>query len=99
MALTKTDFAERLHEELGLNKREAKEMVELFFEEIKGSLAQGEQVKLSGFGKFELRDKNSRPGRNPKTGEEIPITARRVVTFRSGQKLKARVETYAGTKQ
>jgi integration host factor subunit alpha len=99
MALTKADFAERLYEELGLNKREAKEMVELFFEEIKGSLSQGEQVKLSGFGKFELRDKNSRPGRNPKTGEEIPITARRVVTFRSGQKLKARVETYAGTKQ
>jgi integration host factor subunit alpha len=99
MALTKADFAERLYEELGLNKREAKEMVELFFEEIKASLSQGEQVKLSGFGKFELRDKNSRPGRNPKTGEEIPITARRVVTFRSGQKLKARVETYAGTKQ
>lgn len=99
MALTKADFAESLYEELGLNKREAKEMVELFFDEIKGSLSKGEQVKLSGFGKFELRDKNSRPGRNPKTGEEIPITARRVVTFRSGQKLKARVETYAGTKQ
>jgi integration host factor subunit alpha len=97
MALTKADFAEKLYEELGLNKREAKEIVELFFEEIKDSLAKGEQVKLSGFGKFELRDKNSRPGRNPKTGEEIPITARRVVTFRSGQKLKARVETYAGT--
>ena len=71
-------------------------MVELFFEEIKGSLENGEQVKISGFGKFELRDKSSRPGRNPKTGEEIPITARRVVTFRSGQKLKARVEQYAG---
>ncbi len=99
MALTKADFAESLYEELGLNKREAKEIVELFFDEIKGSLTKGEQVKLSGFGKFELRDKNSRPGRNPKTGEEIPITARRVVTFRSGQKLKARVETYAGTKQ
>ncbi|MGR9051750.1 MAG: integration host factor subunit alpha [Gammaproteobacteria bacterium] len=97
MALTKADFAERLFEEIGLNKREAKEMVELFFEEIKGSLENGEQVKLSGFGKFELRDKSSRPGRNPKTGEEIPITARRVVTFRSGQKLKARVEAYAGT--
>jgi integration host factor subunit alpha len=96
MALTKADFAEKLFEELGLNKREAKDMVELFFEEIKGSLEHGEQVKLSGFGKFELRDKNSRPGRNPKTGEEIPITARRVVTFRSGQKLKARVEAYAG---
>jgi integration host factor subunit alpha len=96
MALTKADFAERLFEELGLNKREAKEIVELFFEEIKSSLERGQQVKISGFGKFELRDKNSRPGRNPKTGEEIPITARRVVTFRSGQKLKARVEIYAG---
>ncbi len=96
MALTKADFAERLFDELGLNKREAKDMVELFFEEIKASLEQGEQVKISGFGKFELRDKRSRPGRNPKTGEEIPITARRVVTFRSGQKLKARVEAYAG---
>ena len=96
MALTKADFAERLFDELGLNKREAKEVVELFFEDIKGSLENGEQVKISGFGKFELRDKSSRPGRNPKTGEEIPITARRVVTFRSGQKLKARVESYAG---
>jgi integration host factor subunit alpha len=96
MALTKADFAERLFEELGLNKREAKEMVEYFFEEIKSSLEHGEQVKISGFGKFELRDKSSRPGRNPKTGKEIPITARRVVTFRSGQKLKARVEAYAG---
>jgi integration host factor subunit alpha len=96
MALTKADFAEKLFEELGLNKREAKDIVELFFEEIKGSLEHGEQVKISGFGKFELRDKSSRPGRNPKTGEEIPITARRVVTFRSGQKLKARVEAYAG---
>jgi integration host factor subunit alpha len=99
MALTKADFAEGLFDELGLNKREAKDIVELFFEEIKSSLEQGQQVKISGFGKFELRDKNSRPGRNPKTGEEIPITARRVVTFRSGQKLKARVETYAGTEQ
>ncbi len=97
MALTKADIAERLFEELGLNKREAKEIVELFFDEIKKSLENGEQVKISGFGKFELRDKNGRPGRNPKTGEEIPITPRRVVTFRTGQKLKARVESYAGT--
>ena len=96
--MTKADFAEKLFDEIGLNKREAKEMVELFFEEIKTSLEQGEQVKISGFGKFELRDKNSRPGRNPKTGEEIPISARRVVTFRTGQKLKTRVEAYAGTK-
>jgi integration host factor subunit alpha len=97
VALTKADIAERLFEELGLNKREAKEIVELFFDEIKKSLENGEQVKISGFGKFELRDKNGRPGRNPKTGEEIPITPRRVVTFRTGQKLKARVESYAGT--
>jgi len=97
VALTKADIAEKLFEDLGLNKREAKEIVELFFEEIKHSLESGEQVKISGFGKFELRDKNGRPGRNPKTGEEIPITPRRVVTFRTGQKLKARVEAYAGT--
>jgi integration host factor subunit alpha len=97
MALTKADMAERLFEELGLNKREAKELVELFFEEVRAALENGRQVKLSGFGNFDLREKNERPGRNPKTGEEIPITARRVVTFRSGQKLKARVEAYAGS--
>jgi len=91
MALTKADFAESLFDELGIDRRKAKDMVELFFEEIKSSLEQGETVKISGFGKFELRDKVSRPGRNPKTGEEIPITARRVVTFRAGQKLKSRV--------
>ena len=96
MALTKADIAERLFEELGLNKREAKELVESFFEEIRRALEQGTPVKLSGFGNFDLRDKNERPGRNPKTGEEIPICARRVVTFRPGQKLKARVEAYAG---
>lgn len=98
MALTKADMAERLFEELGLNKREAKEMVEMFFEEIRLSLEDNVPVKLSGFGNFDLRDKNERPGRNPKTGEEIPISARRVVTFRPGQKLKQRVEAYAGTK-
>jgi integration host factor subunit alpha len=97
MALTKAQMAEALFEEIGLNKREAKEMVELFFEEIRTALEQGQQVKLSGFGNFDLRDKTQRPGRNPKTGEEIPITARRVVTFRPGQKLKARVEAYAGS--
>lgn len=97
MALTKAEMAERLFDELGLNKREAKELVEGFFEEIRAALERGEQVKLSGFGNFDLRDKNRRPGRNPKTGEEIPITARRVVTFRPGQKLKARVESYLGS--
>lgn len=99
MALTKAEMAEHLFEELGLNKREAKDMVEMFFEEIRMSLENGRQVKLSGFGNFDLREKKQRPGRNPKTGEEIPISARRVVTFRPGQKLKARVEAYAGSEQ
>ena len=99
MALTKADMAEYLFEQLGLNKREAKDMVEMFFEEIRVALESGKQVKLSGFGNFDLRDKNQRPGRNPKTGEEIPITARRVVTFRPGQKLKSRVEAYVGNEQ
>lgn len=99
MALTKADMAEKLFEELGLNKREAKELVEAFFEEVRDALEEGNQVKLSGFGNFDLRDKKERPGRNPKTGEEIPISARRVVTFRPGQKLKARVEAYAGAEQ
>ena len=99
MALTKAEMAEKLYEELGLNKREAKEIVETFFTEISEALETGRQVKLSGFGNFDLRNKNERPGRNPKTGEEIPITARRVVTFRPGQKLKARVEAYAGSSE
>ena len=71
----------------------------MFFEEVRSALEAGENVKLSGFGNFELRDKSERPGRNPKTGEEIPITARRVVTFRPGQKLKARVDSYARSEQ
>ncbi|MEY1661726.1 integration host factor subunit alpha [Isoalcanivorax beigongshangi] len=96
-ALTKADLSETLHEVLGLSKREAKEMVEAFFEEIRSALEKNVQVKLSGFGNFDLRDKNERPGRNPKTGEEIPISARRVVTFRPGQKLKQRVDDYVGT--
>lgn len=97
MALTKADMAERLFEEHGLSKREAKELVETFFEEIRVALETGSNVKLSGFGNFDLRDKSERPGRNPKTGQEIPISARRVVTFRPGQKLKARVERYEGS--
>ena len=96
MTLTKVDMTESLIKELGFDKREAHDMVDLFFQEMKASLAVGEQVKLSGFGNFELRDKNERPGRNPKTGESIPVSARRVVTFNSGNKLKARLETYAG---
>ena len=92
--LTKADMVEHLFEELGLNKREAKDLVEMFFEEVRDALETGKNVKLSGFGNFMLRDKTQRPGRNPKTGEEIPVTARRVVTFRPGQKLKHRVEEY-----
>ena len=99
MALTKAELAERLFEHVGLNKREAKEFVDSFFDVMRDALARGEQVKLSGFGNFDLRQKNQRPGRNPKTGEEIPISARRVVTFRPGQKLKVRVEAHAGSGQ
>jgi integration host factor subunit alpha len=94
VALTKAEIADALFEQLGLNKREAREFVDLFFEEIRLTLERGEQVKLSGFGNFELRKKNQRPGRNPKTGEEIPISARRVVSFRPGQKLRARVDSH-----
>ena len=96
MTLTKAEMVEHLFDELGLNKREAKELVEMFFEEIRVALETGEHVKLSGFGNFMLRDKKQRPGRNPKTGKPIPVSARRVVTFRPGQKLKQRVESYAG---
>ena len=95
MALTKAELAENLFKVLGINKREAKDLVEIFFEEIRTLLEQGHQIRLSGFGNFNLRDKRERPGRNPKTGKDVPITARRVVTFRAGQKLKARVEKYA----
>jgi integration host factor subunit alpha len=94
MSLTKAEIADRLFNEVGLNKREAKEFVDAYFEIIREALESGENVKLSGFGNFQLREKNQRPGRNPKTGEEIPISARRVVTFRPGQKLRARVEAY-----
>ncbi|HEB63406.1 MAG TPA: integration host factor subunit alpha [Gammaproteobacteria bacterium] len=96
MTLTKADMADRLFDDVGLNKRESKELVEAFFGEVRTALGRGEIVKLSGFGNFNLRDKKQRPGRNPKTGEEIPISARRVVTFHAGQKLKARVERYTG---
>jgi integration host factor subunit alpha len=97
MSLTRVNMAESLFNELGLSRTEARELVESFFEEQAASLAVGEQVKLSGFGNFDLRDKKERPGRNPKTGEEVTISARRVVTFRPGQKLRARMEAYAGT--
>jgi integration host factor subunit alpha len=97
MTLTKADLADLLFEQVGLNKREAKDMVEAFFEEVRTALETGDSVKLSGFGNFELRKKSERPGRNPKTGEEIPITARRVVTFHASQKLKSKVEEHYAT--
>ena len=92
MTFTKAELADLLFEKVVLNKREAKDMIEAFFEEIRDALVRGEGVKLSGFGNFQLRDKPQRPGRNPKSGEEIPITARRVVTFHPSQKLKEDVE-------
>lgn len=92
MALTKAELTDLLFENIGLNKREAKEIVECFYEEMRVALQNGDGVKLSGFGNFQLRTKPQRPGRNPKTGEEIPISARRVVTFHASQKLKSMVE-------
>ena len=96
--LTKADLANHLDTEIGLTNREAKEIVELFYQNISDFLINGQQVKLSGFGNFTLHDKKERPGRNPRTGEEIPVSARRVVTFHCGQKLKARVEKHVGSK-
>jgi integration host factor subunit alpha len=92
LTLTKAEMSELLFERVGLNKREAKDMVETFFDEIIDALVQGKSVKLSGFGNFQLRDKPQRPGRNPKTGEAIPISARRVVTFHASQKLKEQID-------
>ena len=88
MTVTKMELANLLFDELGLNKREAKELVELFFEEIRNALENGDNVKFSGFGSFSVRDKPQRPGRNPKTGEEIPVSARRVVTYKASQRIK-----------
>ena len=94
--ITKADIAELLHTQLGLNKNESKYLIEDFFNEIKKSLESNEEVKLSGFGNFELIDKKPRPGRNPKTGEEVTISARRVVTFRAGNKLRKKIATQNG---
>ena len=98
-ALTKAQLAELLFEQIGLNKRESKDMIDAFFDLIAGSLVEGKDVKISGFGNFQIRTKAPRPGRNPRTGEAIPIQARRVVTFHASQKLKAMVEAanHAGT--
>ena len=96
MTITKNTLVEMLHNEVGLNKREAKEFIEMFFESLKKNLEEGKDVKISGFGNFILREKNARPGRNPKTGEEVLIKERRVVTFKSGLKLKNKLEGYEG---
>lgn len=93
MTLTKANLAETLSEKAGLNQRESKEMVEAFFKEISDCLEREEEVKLAGFGVFNMRNKPERPGRNPKTGEEIPITARRVVTFHASGCLKDAVDS------
>ncbi|MCK4608002.1 MAG: integration host factor subunit alpha [Gammaproteobacteria bacterium] len=95
--LTKIELAQNLFDTLGLSKRESRDIIDSIFEEMRLALEQGEQVKISGFGNFNLRDKKERPGRNPKTGEEISITPRRVVTFHAGHKLKVKVEQYVGT--
>ena len=96
MVLTRAAMVESLINELGLSKIDGRELVDLFIEELMASLAVGEQVKLPGFGNFELRDKKERPGRNPKTLESVPVSARRVVTFKAGPTLKTRLKGYAG---
>ena len=93
--LTKAQLAEKLFDNIGLNKREAKDMVDAFFDQIVQELVQGRDVKISGFGNFQLRSKSPRPGRNPRTGEAIPIKARRVVTFHASSKLKEQIQAAA----
>jgi integration host factor subunit alpha len=91
-ALTKAQLAELLFEQIGLNKRESKDMIDAFFDLISTSLVDGNDVKVTGFGNFQIRTKAPRPGRNPRTGESIPIEARRVVTFHASQKLKEQIQ-------
>ena len=91
-ALTKAQLADLLFEQLGLNKRQAKDTIDAFFELVSGRLVQGEDVKISGFGNFQIRTKAPRPGRNPRTGQSIPIQARRVVTFHASHKLKEQIQ-------
>ncbi|MBV8618727.1 MAG: integration host factor subunit alpha [Curvibacter sp.] len=91
-ALTKAQLSELLFEQIGLNKRESKDMVDAFFDLVSDSLIRGEDVKISGFGNFQIRTKAPRPGRNPRTGETIPIRARRVVTFHASHKLKEQIQ-------
>jgi integration host factor subunit alpha len=95
-ALTKAQLAELLFEQIGLNKRESKDMVDAFFNLVSASLVNGQDVKITGFGNFQIRTKAPRPGRNPRTGEAIPIEARRVVTFHASQKLKVQIQDDGG---
>jgi integration host factor subunit alpha len=90
--ITKAELSDALFDQVGLNKREAKDLIDSFFETVGQSLQSGTDVKISGFGNFQLREKSARPGRNPKTGELVPISARRVVTFHASQKLKDKVD-------
>ncbi len=92
-ALTKAQLSELLFEQIGLNKRESKDMVDAFFDLVAERLIDGQDVKISGFGNFQIRTKAARPGRNPRTGESIPIAARRVVTFHASQKLKDQIQS------
>jgi len=91
-AVTKAQLADLLFEQLGLNKRESKDMVDAFFDLITSQLVAGTDVKISGFGNFQIRTKAPRPGRNPRTGEAIAIDARRVVTFHASHKLKDQIQ-------
>ena len=96
-ALTKAQLAELLFDQIGLNKRESKDMIDAFFDLISQKLVDGEDVKISGFGNFQIRTKAVRPGRNTRTGESIPIEARRVVTFHASHKLKEHIQGTPGT--
>jgi integration host factor subunit alpha len=91
MAMTKADIVDAIYERLGFSKKEAADLVELVFDSVKETLAAGEKIKLSGFGNFVVREKRSRVGRNPQTGQSIEISARRVLTFRPSQVLRAEV--------
>ncbi|MCL1623874.1 integration host factor subunit alpha [Moraxella sp. Tifton1] len=98
-ALTKADMIDRLTIRLRITRQDARKIVDNFFEEISQNLTDGKEVKISGFGNFELKDKKPRPGRNPKTGESVPIKARRVVTFKAGQKLRNHIDKQSAVRQ
>jgi integration host factor subunit alpha len=98
MTITKAHISAELVNSLGLSRSDTKKIVDLFFDTISATLCAGEEVHISGFGNFVLKDKRARPGRNPRTSEEVLVEERRVVTFKSGQKLKTKIKHYAGRK-